>query len=66
MSAPDPMKEITALFHEAAELNRKIGKLESAIKHGTALPNTQPFDFHAFVERIALPTLEKTDGPSHI
>ena len=57
----DVHKEISNLFREATELNRKIGRLESHLKHGTALPETQPFDIHAFVERISLPTLEKTD-----
>ena len=58
----DVQREISNLFREATELNRKIGRLEAHIKHGTALPSIEPFDIHAFVERIALPTtLEKTD-----
>ena len=52
----DVHKEIGLLFKEATELNRKIGRLEAHIKHGTALPAIEPFDIHAFVERIALPT----------
>lgn len=62
----DVHKEISNLYREASRLNAKIGRLESAIQHGTALPTTEPFDFHKFVERIALPTLEKSDDHSQL
>lgn len=55
MSSYDVHKEISNLFKEATELNRKIGRLEAHIKHGTELPSIEPFDVHQFVERIALP-----------
>ena len=57
----DIQKEISELYREASKLNARIGRLESAVKHGTALPTTEPFDFHKFVERIALPTLETSN-----
>lgn len=61
----DIHREIGNLYKEAADLNRKIGRLESALRAGTALPDYQPLDMIAFAERICT-TLENTDGPSTI
>ena len=56
----DINREITNLFREAQQLQRRIGKLESAVRTGTALPDTQPIDMVGLAERLVL-TLEKRD-----
>jgi hypothetical protein len=61
----DIHREIGNLYKEAADLNRKIGRLESALLTGTALPDYQPLDMVSLAERLCT-TLENTDGPSHI
>lgn len=48
-------REMTRIIEAQTALNRRIAKLESAIRYGHEIPETPaPFDIHKMVESIVL------------
>ena len=48
-------REMTRIIEAQTALNRRITKLESAIRYGREIPETPPpFDIHKMVESIVL------------